>query len=432
MLIDFTVKNYQSIRDAQTFSFVSESKTEDKNVLFSMENNTINLYPFSVIFGPNASGKSKFLYALEDLCNFVKESYRYSEKDNIVAYKPFLLDSQCKDMPTCFELEYEVNGKRYLYILEISKTEVLREELYLFSYNKKSSKSKVFIRKKGDALSFGTTFSGSKKALESFLLINQSLLSRSGNSNNDSLKEAYSFFEDYVKFYTKRNLMSSRFSLTTYYLAKSQDKDFKSIIIELLKTADIQIEDIKIEYRNNFEKENDVQEENIELDSKFDEIIKLLINSKPKTAHKVYNCDDNELIYFDLKEQESTGTIKLYDLAMHILLSLSEGTLLVIDEFNNGLHPLIEKMIIDLYLNPEINKKNAQLLITSHDTYILDTCKLKREQIWFTDKNEEGVTELYSLNEFDKNVIRDYANYGKSYFDGRFKALPKVSEFSLE
>lgn len=432
MLIDFTVSNYQSIRDTQTFSFVSESRTEDKNALFSMENNTIKLYPFSVIFGPNASGKSRFLYALEDLCEFVRDSFKYSEKNDIVAYKPFLLDSRYKDLPTSFELEYEVNEKRFLYILEISKTEVLREELYVFSYNKKSSKSKVFIRKKGEPLSFGSTFSGSKKALESFLLINQSLLSRSGNSNNDSLKEAYSFFEEYVKFYTKRNLMSSRFSLTTYYLAKAQKKELKSIIIGLLKTADIQIEDIKIEYRNNLEKNDDIQDENIDLDSKFNEVIKLLINSKPKIAHRVYNCEENDLIYFDLKEQESTGTIKLYDLAIHILHSLTEGTLLVIDEFNNGLHPLIEKMIISLFLNPEINKKNAQLLITSHDTYILDTCELKREQIWFTDKNKDGATELYSLNEFDKNVIRDYANYGKSYFDGRFKALPNVSDFSLE
>lgn len=147
---------------------------------------------------------------------------------------------------------------------------------------------------------------------------------------------------------------------------------------------------------------------------------------------RVQSSLEKELAYFDLNEDESTGTIKLYDLSSYIFNSLINGTVLIIDEFNSGLHPLIEKMIISLFLNPEINRKNAQLLITSHDTYILDTCELKREQIWFTDKNKDGATELYSLNEFDKNVIRDYANYGKSYFDGRFKALPNVSDFSLE
>ena len=427
MLIDFTVTNYQSIRDTQTFSFVSESRTEEKNILFSMENNTINLYPFSVIFGPNASGKSRFLYALEDLCNFVKDSYKYSEKDDITAYKPFLLDSKSKELPTSFELEYEVNGKRYLYILEISQTEVIREELYLFSYNKKVSKSKIFMRKKGEKNYYGSSFLGSKKALEIFLLPNQSLLSRSGNSNNDSLKEAYSFFTNGITFNTKKDHMSSNVSLTTYYLDKDKDCHLKSVIVNLLKTADLQIEDVKIEHKDVLN--------NVEL-SQYNEaeyeMLKLLINSRPKMGHRVQSCLEKELAYFDLNEDESTGTIKLYDLSSYIFNSLINGTVLIIDEFNSGLHPLIEKMIISLFLNPEINRKNAQLLITSHDTYILDTCELKREQIWFTDKNKDGATELYSLNEFDKNVIRDYANYGKSYFDGRFKALPNISDFSLE
>ena len=132
--------------------------------------------------------------------------------------------------------------------------------------------------------------------------------------------------------------------------------------------------------------------------------------------------------YFDLEKQESSGTSKLYDLSSYILSSLVYGKTFIIDEFNNALHPIIEKMIIELYLDPNINKKNAQLLITSHDTYILDACKLKREQVWFTDKNSYGETELYCLNEFDKNLIRDYATYGKYYLDGRFRALPAVTK----
>jgi len=434
MLIDFTVSNYLSIKEAQTFSFVSESRTEEKNALFSIENNTIKLYPFSVIFGPNASGKSKFLYALEDLCNFVGNSYKYSEKDEIDAYKPFLLDKKNIELPAKFELEYEVNGKRYLYKLEISKYEVLTEELYMFTYNKKSSKSKVFIRKKNEKLSFGASFSGSKKALESFLLPNQSLLSRSGNSNNDSLKEAYSFFTEGITFYTKKNLIFSNLSITTYEIEKSRVNNFKEIVVALLKTADLQIEDLRIDH----EKENNdidfSQFQNINNDSQLKEMLKILFNSKPKMAHKVYNDleTENDLEYFDLNEDESTGTKKLYDLSSYILRSLLTGTVLIIDEFNNGLHPLIEKMIILLYLNPEINKKNAQLLITSHDTYILDICELKREQIWFTDKNKQGATELYSLNEFDKNLIRDYVTYGKQYFEGRFNALPNVTDFSFD
>ena len=430
MLIDFTVSNYQSIKESQTFSFVSESRSEEKNVLFSLENDSIRLYPFSVIFGPNASGKSKFIYALEDLCDFVKDSYRYSEKDEIKAFKPFLLDESYKDVPASFELEYEINGSRYLYILEITKSEVLREELYLFTYNKRVSKTKVFIRRKGEPLYFSSKYSGLKKALESFLLPNQSLLSRSGNSSNDLLKLPYLFFEEKIIFYTRKNFFSSNVSFTTFLIEEDKNNNITKTILDFLKTADIQIEDLKIEHMNDFNDHELPRFDTVNNDVKFNEFINILMKLKPKLAHKLYNTD--KLVYFDLEEQESTGTIKLYDLVSYILRSLIMGSVLVIDEFNNGLHPLIEKKIIDLFLDPEINTKNAQLLVTSHDTYILDSSNFKREQIWFTDKNKEGATELYSLNEFDKNVVRDYATYGKYYFEGRFNALPKISDFTLD
>ena len=133
-----------------------------------------------------------------------------------------------------------------------------------------------------------------------------------------------------------------------------------------------------------------------------------------------------------MQTEESSGTNKLYDLAYYIINSIVTGTVLVIDEFNNALHPLIEKLIIEMYLDPDINKKNAQLLVTSHDTAILDFNVLKREQIWFTDKDKNGVTELYSLNEFDKNKIRDYANYGKNYIEGRFNAIPATNKITFD
>ena len=117
MLIDFTVTNYLSIKEEQTFSFVSESKTKEENALFSIENDTIKLYPFSAIFGPNASGKSKFIYALEDLCTYVKDSYGYGEKQDVIPYKPFFLVVISRNNSTKFEIEYEFNGSGFLYIL---------------------------------------------------------------------------------------------------------------------------------------------------------------------------------------------------------------------------------------------------------------------------------------------------------------------------
>lgn len=430
MLIDFTVSNYQSIKEAQTFSFVSESRTEDKNAVFNLENNTIKLYPFSIIYGPNASGKSKFISALEDLCSFVQESYKYEEGADIPAYKPFLLDKEYINKPTHFEIEYEIDNNRYLYILEIGRNSVLKEELYLYSYNKRASKSTLFKREIGKDIYYGSLFSGSKKALETFLLSNQSLLSRTGNSNNGSLKGPYNFFKEQIDFYKRKSdeILESYF--TTVLLEKN-DK-FKQTILKFLYAADIQIEDVKIEHTKKSEIWEYIKNDLNNIKSDYIELLKRAYSAEPKMAHKVMGADITDLVYFDLATQESAGTKKIYDLAAYIVKSLSLGTVLVIDEFNNALHPVIQKMIIDMYLDPEINIMHAQLLVTSHDTFIMDSCELKREQIWFTDKNNFGATELYCLNEFDKNLIRDYVNYGKYYFDGRFKALPAISKINLK
>lgn len=430
MLIDFTVSNYQSIKEEQTFSFVSESLTEDKNALFNLENNTIKLYPFSIIYGPNASGKSNFISALDDLCDFVKESYKYEEGADIPAYKPFLLDKEYINKPTHFEIEYETNNNRYLYILEIGKNSVLKEELYLYSYNKRASQSTLFKREKDKAIYYGSLFSGSKKALETFLLSNQSLLSRTGNSNNASLKSPYNFFKEQIDFYRRKSYELPELCMTTLFLEK--DDEFKQTILNFLHAADIQIEDLKIEHTKKSEKLEYIQNEFNNLKSDDIDLLKRAYSAELKMAHKVIGADINDVAYFDLATQESAGTKKLYDLAAYIVRSLISVTVLVIDEFNNTLHPVIQKMIIDMYLDPEINIMHAQLLVTSHDTFIMDSCELKREQIWFTDKNNFGATELYCLNEFDKNLIRDYVNYGKYYFDGRFKALPAISKINLK
>ena len=428
MLIDFTVSNYQSIKTEQTFSFVSESKTKDENALFSIENETIKLYPFSAIFGPNASGKSKFIYALEDLCNFVKDSYKYGENQEISAYKPFLLDDESKENSTKFEIEYEVSGSRFLYILEVLQKEVVYEELFSFSYNVRTAKTRLFTRKRNEPIYFNKEYTSLRKGVEEFLLPNQSLLSRCGNSKNELLKLPYSFFSDKIVFYTRKSCNLPDVCNTTMLLDEKENEFFKSKIIKILHSADIQIEDIKIEHNKkngviNYLRNQSSEDRN--------EKLLYILSAEPKMAHKV-NSMNNKYEYLDLEKQESSGTSKLYDLSSYFLASLVMGKTMVIDEFNNALHPVIEKMIVDMYLNPKININNAQLLVTSHDTYILDACKLKREQVWFTDKNKLGETELYCLNEFDKNLIRDYANYGKYYLEGRFNALPAVSTPDIE
>ncbi len=224
--------------------------------------------------------------------------------------------------------------------------------------------------------------------------------------------------------------------LSTTLELRDKKNEFKVLLQKILKAADLNIKDIKLIKDENITK-------NLEIPDDLPEDVRNRIiddlSFKPFLGHEVYNggAVTEDIEYFDLASEESTGTFKIYDIAGEILNALKNGTVLVIDEFNSGLHPLLNKFLVELFIDPTINKKNAQLLISTHDTCVLDLNILKREQVWFTEKDKYGATELFSLDEFDKNLIRDNSKYSK-LIDGdecyihalRFR-LPIVLLFSV-
>jgi AAA15 family ATPase/GTPase len=107
-------------------------------------------------------------------------------------------------------------------------------------------------------------------------------------------------------------------------------------------------------------------------------------------------------------------------------MALLSGSILIIDQLSSCLHPNIELFIVELFLSKDINTKGAQLLINTHNANIIDNGNFTREQVWFTDRNNYGESDLFCLDEFDKNIIRDYAKYGKSYFENRMGGLPNI------
>lgn len=151
-------------------------------------------------------------------------------------------------------------------------------------------------------------------------------------------------------------------------------------------------------------------------------------------GHSVYSeeKETDEIAWLELATEESSGTIKMYGIAVQIIETLKYGHVLLIDEFNSGLHPHLNNFIVELFLDPDINKNGAQLIISTHDTCVLENENIRRDQIWFTDKDKYGVTELYSLDEFDKNEVRPNTNFAKWYLDGRFKAIPKLDAGKIE
>jgi uncharacterized protein len=364
------------------------------------------------------------------------QSHAYSKGAPIPAYKPFTLDVASAESPVTFEIEFITTDIRYTYRVEFIRTEILEETLYAYSQGKRIAKYLLFERKKEIPVKYGTAFTGEKKAFETIVLPNRLLFSVAANSNNDVLHDAYDFFLQALEVYMKLAPGSLSTSVTTMMLKNAESsKDVKELFVSFLKAADLQVNDIKL-------KEDRPQQEMVKnvitavrnaLPGSWQENDGETIFLKTELGHQVYSNEKKtgQNIFFDLQQEESTGTNKLYDLAAIIINVLLSGGVLVIDELSSGLHPVIEEFIIRLFADEDYNKWNAQLLITSHDMHILDSGNLTREQIWLTDRDTYGASELYALEEFDKNMVRDYVRYGRHYFEGRFRGIPApaVSDF---
>ncbi len=420
MIIDFTVRNYLSIKDEVTLSFLSNSKIKDDELkTISVENGRFNLYSFSAIYGPNASGKSNLIKAFSDFINIILLSHRLDLDQPIPSYKPYRLEKENLSLPIGFEMEFIVEKIRYLYKIDFIRKEIINEELYFFPEGRKAN---LFKRHKSDPVEYGSYFKGKKKYLENILLQNRLLLSVVSNTTNEQLKPVFRFFRDMIDIHVSMD--SSRFNYhSTTSALRNHGKEFSTLLLKILRSADLSLNDIKIE-------EDDKLNEDLTLPEGLPEDIRKEIvdqlKYKPYFGHTIYDKGKatEDLEYFDLENQESTGTIKMYDIAGEVIKSLQTGSVLIIDEFNSGLHPILNKFLVQLFIDPKINRMGAQLLISTHDTCVLDLKVLKREQIWFTEKSKYGSTELFSLDEFDKNSIRDNAKYAKLYLDGRFNAVP--------
>ncbi len=431
MLIDFTVKNYLSIKNEITLSLIASDSNPNgnKSKLIPVENGKYQLLTFVGLYGPNASGKSNIIRALLELIQMILFSHKLDIDEPIPSYKPFKFDPEYANGNVSFEAEFLLNSTRYLYSVEFSKTKIEREELHFWPKNKIS---KLFVRKGNSPIESGLYFKGEKKAIEKQLLPNTLFLSKAANSQNEVLQPIYRYFRDNYEMHIQMDSSSTPFHETTSRIYEEENGTFyKDLVIGILNAGDINIKDIKIIKDSNISKkiQNAIianPEDAPQIPGAFKEMIMNSMMYDVFLGHAVYSegKETDEIIYLDLERDESTGTLKMYDMAIEIIDSLKNGNVLLIDEFNSGLHPHLNKFIVNLFLDPDINKKGAQLIISTHDTCVLELKYIRRDQVWFTDKDKYGATELYSLDEFDKDRVRNNTNFSKWYLDGRFKAIP--------
>ncbi len=389
MLCQFSVKNYKSYRDETTLEMQAENIKEFEDSLILSEKDSKKFLPISVIYGPNAGGKSNLLEAFVTLSTnvvfpiaMIKQTIKVLPMQ-IVPYK--FCD---EETPTEFEVYYRVGKSEFRYNIDFLKDKIVYESLYVLTENAKRP-AKVFIRE-NDIIDLGDELERNKVKTNNNLEI-PFLSFLSVSYDIDIIKQAIEFF---------LNTMIISFSnddIENTLNDMAFENEIKHKVIELFRNMDIDVVDYRAEKISN---------DNYKI------FMKHIIDGK-----------EYELNLAD----ESKGTQKLFSLLPKLISSLNYGSLTLIDEMDAKLHPKLIEYIIEMYKNPKINKKGAQLIMTSHDLTTMTSDIYRRDEILFASKNVENVSELYSLYEIrDVNGerIRAKTPFNKQYAEGKYGADP--------
>lgn len=422
MLLQFTIGNYKSIQNLATLNMTAINpikEFEDDNIFTE---DRYKILKSAVIYGANASGKSNLLEGLNFFRGFVINSSKETQVDDLIEVEPFLLNDQSSIEPSSFEVSFVIEGIKYRYGVELSSKEVNTEYLL------KSTKIKeypMFIRD-GDGIEVFRDFKEGK-GLEEKTRPNALFLSVVSQFNGQ-------ISGDIIKWFRSCNVISGlndhRFEGFTASLFQKNEKRNK--ILELISKADLGISEIKV---NDFLISKDTLPEDMPEEVKKS----ILKDNEGKTAynidtfHKVFDQDGIETgtVRFDFDDQESEGTKKFFRLAGPVIDTLEKGKILIIDELDARLHPLLTRQIVRLFNSKISNKLNAQLIFATHDTNLLSACTFRRDQVWFSEKNHFGGTELYSLAEYilPKGKVRKDASFEKDYMQGKYGAIPFLGNF---
>jgi AAA15 family ATPase/GTPase len=400
MLLEFTVGNFLSFKEKKTFSLEAGSISEHKENV--VKEGKYKVLRSAVIYGANSSGKSNFVKALEFMVNTIKNSSKLNSTDKLNV-TPFLLNIKTQNEPSYFEIVYLRLGLRYRYGFEIDNEKVCSEWLYILEND--SKKEDLYFVRSTEGIGVADIFYEARIFVDN-TRNNGLFLSLLDQLNIKTSKDVMSSFTS-IHIRSGIEHSESAFMTDTLYQRQDYQNDVKNFIYHLNLGF------------NRFHIDNDKE---------------ISFKNRFKTFHKLYNNNGNVIsdFEFSLSKNESSGTNKIFDLAGYIVLALKFGSLVLIDELDSKLHPILTQEIIKLFNNPETNPKNAQLIFTTHDTNLLGANLFRRDQVWFTEKDDFEATDLYSLLEFkdeDGKTIRKDRSFEKDYIRGRYGAIPYITNF---
>ena len=421
MLIEFSVTNFRSIREKQTLS-LAKSKLKESEQLsensFQCESANMDLLRSSAVYGANASGKSNLLQALRVMKKIVMDSATDMQHGDELPVEPFRLSAASRNGPTEFEVTFLNQNIRYQYGFSATSRQILEE--WLIAYPK--GRAQHWFARLWDPETrkyqwqTGNNLTGQKQLWMNATRPNALFLSTAVQLNSQQLLPVFEWFDDML------HITGIQGWGPGYTALLCRKNSHKTKIMQFLHEADIDINDVMIE-EELFDRKAlpDFMPEEART-----KIIEELEGKKMLKSIKTLHTDDNgETIEFDLDDDESQGTRKLFSFAGPWLDSLEKGNVLFIDELHDNLHPSLVRFLVGLFMSNVTNPHNAQLVFTTHETSILDM--FRRDQIWFCEKNDHHATQLVPLTDFSP---RNRENLEQAYLSGRFGAIPYIRELT--
>lgn len=417
MLIEFSVSNYRSFKKKVTFSMVAanivaKDKHLDEANVFAVDDE-LELLKSAAIYGANASGKSNLGKALSFMKWFMVNSSKETQSTEKIGVERFRLSTETEDKPSLFEIVFLIDKKKYRYGFEVNRDRVISEWLF---YVPKQRETKLFERNNHD---FIVSKTYKANGIQEKTRDNALFLSVSAQFNVKIAEQILAWLTNKLKIIS--GLRDDNHLIDTVQQCLAEDNN-KEEILRLIRKLDLGIDGVEVQQR---EITSDILPDIFP-----DELKKFLVKSGGSatsigTLHQKFDSNGHHtsMELFSLEEQESEGTKKVFALGGPLFDTLSNGKVLVIDEFDARLHPLINRAIVDLFNSTDTNPNNAQFIFMTHDTNLLSNKIFRRDQIWFTEKNRQGATDLYSLAEY--NIPND-ASFESDYIKGKYGAIPYI------
>ncbi len=423
MLIQFSMRNFKTFKEKIVLNMVAsnyDKSTREQENVFKQDDFQLRLLKSSVIFGANASGKSKFIEGLMFMKQFVIQSSK-GQKGEPIEVEPFKLQTDSEKDSSEFEVIFLYKKVMFRYGFEVTNEKVLSEWLY---HRPKTKEVELFYREKQKFEIHNKKFSkGAFLVKNDVIRDNELMLSKAAQNNDETSGTVLDWF--------KGLKIISGLDERGYHgftMGRTQDPKHKAKILELLKVADLGIHDISLEILDVSKLPTEMPQE---LKSRILKKVKgegAEFISDVLTTHKKFDGNKKFVgdIKFSLDEEESSGTKKFFALTGPVLDSLENGYVLVVDELDSKLHPNLVCKLVSLFNSVEHNPNNAQLIFNTHDTNLLGSGLFRRDQIWFTEKDRIGVSKLFSLADF---AVRKNEKFESNYIEGKYGAIPFLNAF---